>query len=195
MDPIKDALRRAGKMFPHARITPETVDIYAEELVDLPAEVVVQAVRETCRVEEQYFPTLGKIRNRAVAILGAGVLVDPESAWGEVMREVRRVGTRPLPVYVGGEIAEMPSRTFSSPFIAQAVDAIGWEELCQTQTEDMPTVRSQFRKALQAIQDRARDTVQSGRMAGLPQLSASSSTGWKSLPSAPTTPPTPPRKA
>lgn len=84
----------------------------------------------------------------------------PEAAWAEVMSEVRRVGYNRPPIFHNGQFLDPPLRQFSSPLIAEAVDAIGWAEIC---TSDRPEiVRAQFIKALAALMERAVKRVQTG---------------------------------
>lgn len=156
LDKLKKVSRNARD------IDGETLDLYAEELADLPTDQVIQAIREI-RKSSTFFPALSEIRNRVVAIVGESILVDPEAAFGEVMREVQRVGANPLPVFRAGVMYPPPEPQFSSPMIARAVDAIGWKAICGTELEDMGTLRAQFRDALRAIQRREVDRVVSGR--------------------------------
>ena len=106
---------------------------------------------------------MAEIRKRVIAIVGEAILVDPEAAWGEVLREIRRVGTAGRRTFFAGGEQHVIERQFSSPFIAQAADAIGWADICQTETDDLSTVRAQFRQALKAIQEREVDRIVSGR--------------------------------
>ena len=73
----------------------------------------------------------------------------PEAAWTEVLAEVRRVGH-----YRASE------RQFSHPLIAEAVNAIGWRDICLSESPDI--VRSQFTKTLRTLTDRAIRQVQMG---------------------------------
>lgn len=145
-------------------VTGDTLDIYLEDLADLPPELVVQAIRE-CRRAETFFPAVAEIRKRVIAIAAGPVLVDPEAAWGEVMREAQRVGFSRLPVWHNGQSHPAPGPEFSSPLIAEAVEAIGWRDICMTDIDQLGTLRAQFRDALRAIQNRKIDRVVSGRAA------------------------------
>lgn len=151
---VVEALDRASKMYPNAKITGEMLDIYAEELADMPEHMVVQAIQE-CTRTQTFYPALAEIRNRVITIAGEGVLVAPETAWGEVMREVRRIGYQR---HANGE-----ELRFSSPMIAKAVESIGWRDICMCEINNLNTLRAQFRNALTAIQHREVDRVVSGR--------------------------------
>lgn len=90
----------------------------------------------------------------------------PEAAWGEVQAEVRRVGYNRPPIFHGGRFLDPPQRQFSSPLIAQAVDSIGWAELCTSEKPEI--VRAQFIKSLAALMGRAVKRVQTGDAPALP---------------------------
>lgn len=162
---VLEALDRASKMFPNAKVTGEQLDIYAEELADLPDHYVVQAILECARTQT-FFPSLSEIRNRVTQIAGESVLVDAEAAWGEVLREIRRVGAEgKRTAWIDGKSVTIAERQFSSPMIERAVEAVGWKDICLTETDDLPTLRAQFRDALRAIQRREVDRIVSGRHA------------------------------
>lgn len=179
-DRVADALERMAGFYPNATITAEQLADYADDLADLPAEAVVQAVRE-CYRTLKFFPSLAEIRQRVTEVLGDGTLVDAETAWGEVRREALRVGYNRPPVFVNGELRPPAQPQFSSPFIAQAVEDIGWRDICLTDDEDIPTVRAQFRKALDARQRRAKDRVVSGRAPIGPALESGNGNGTGDL--------------
>lgn len=143
-------------------ITGETLELYAEDLGDLPADQVVQAIREL-RKSSVFFPALAEIRNRVVQIVAGAVLVDPEASWAEVMAQVKRVGTAGSITYFDRGEMRTITRQFSSPMIERAVQQIGWAEICGAQVENMGTIRAQFRDALKAIQRREVDAIVSGR--------------------------------
>lgn len=145
-------------------ITEETVTGYAKRLDDLPEHLVIQAITE-CANTLTFFPALAEIRSRVTRIAGESVLVDAESAWGEVQREIKRVGAEGRRTYFHAGEQHVIERQFSSPMIERAVDAVGWKDICLTDISDLPTLRAQFRDALRAIQHREVDRVVSGRQA------------------------------
>jgi hypothetical protein len=147
LDKLKTVCRNAKD------ITPGTLDLYAEELADLPPEQVVAAIGEL-RKSQTFFPSLAEIRQRTVAIIAGPVLVDPEAAFGEVMRQIKLVGSYGTP-------------QFSSPLVAKAVESLGgWKVVCLMDLDDLSSYRAQFRKALAAIQHREVDRIVSGRAIG-----------------------------
>ena len=101
---------------------------------DLPGPAMIAAVDDLCAQGETYPPSIGEIRQRAVALLAAvsgDRVVDVDEAWAEVQRAVNSRGFRAGP---GG---------WSHPAIADAVDAIGWWRLCYD--ENQGTLFAQFR--------------------------------------------------
>jgi len=163
MNPIKAELFKLHQVSKNARdVDAAVLDIYVEDLADLPTEQVAQAIREL-RKSVVFFPAIGEIRNRVVQIIAGAILVDPEACWAEVLREIKRVGTAGTVTYfMDGEMRTI-TRQFSSPMIERAVQQIGWAEICGAQVENMGTIRAQFREAIKAIQRREIDAIVSGR--------------------------------
>lgn len=150
-------------IYPKDHRDEESCAAYTKRLSDLPERLVIQAIDE-CANTGTFFPALSEIRNRVTQIAGESILVDPESAWGEVLREVKRVGADGrLTAWRDGKSVVIAEREFSSPLIERAAEAVGWKDICLTDTGDLPTLRAQFRDALRAIQRREVDRVVSGR--------------------------------
>lgn len=141
----------------------DTLDLYLRNLDDLPDGLVAQACRELIRTQT-FFPSIAEIRQRVLAISPAGgALVDPEAVWAEVMQQADRIGPEGVVRELrGGEWIEHRPE-FSSPLIAEAVRRIGWRSLCRISLDDEPTVRAQFRRALESVQRQAVDPILSGR--------------------------------
>ena len=160
---IAAALTELLDLYPKATHDEASVLAYARRLNDLPDHLVVQAIEECARTST-FYPSLAEIRNRVTQIAGESILVDPESAWGEVLREVKRVGAEgQRTMWRDGKSVTVAERQFSSPLIGRAADAVGWKDICLTDISDLPTLRAQFRDALRAIQRREVDRVVSGR--------------------------------
>lgn len=176
LDKLKQTSRNAKD------ITGETIDLYVEELSDLPAAQVVQAIQEL-RKSSIFFPALAEIRNRVVAIVGESVLVNADACWEEVQRNIRRYGAAGVQhVFIGGEMVEQ-RMTWSSPILERAMAQFDWREICTTDIEKNPsymtTVRAQLRNAVRSIQDGEVDKIVSGRStasSGLTRLAAGGNT-------------------
>lgn len=167
---IAAALTTTLKLYPSAKVTEDAVIAYCDYLNDLPEDVVIRAIEE-CAKTGTFFPALAEIRNRVIAIIGESVIVDPEAAWGAVRREARRVGFNRPPIWHNGTMHDAPTPEFGSPMVAQAVEAIGWRDICLVDDDDVPTIRAQFRDALRAIQRREVDRIVSGRHLHTPEIS------------------------
>lgn len=138
---------------------------WACDLVPYPA--VEDAVKRYIRTGK--FPPKPAELLELVSIQQVAPELIPEAAWAEVMAEVKRCGYNRLPVFQGGRFLDPPQRQFSSPLIAQAVDAIGWADLCTSEKPEI--VRAQFTKTLTALMQRAVKDVQTGTRPALPDVS------------------------
>jgi hypothetical protein len=89
---------------------------------DLPFEAVRAAVITwAAENKDPWFPMPGTIREIALRLLNKGnEIPTPEDAWAEVMKQLTRAGRSMKP-------------EFSHPLIKQAVNAIGWLRLCDSE--------------------------------------------------------------
>lgn len=124
--------------YPNQTILPETVDVYASMLQDIDFMDMQRAIKHVI-AECKFFPTIAELRS-AVVIDHDGPPA-AELAWGEVMQQVRRVGMYGTP-------------TWSSVVVGHAVRAIGWENICLCELDQLNTLRSQFLRVMAAYRDR-----------------------------------------
>lgn len=136
--------------FPNIQIADATVEAYVSMLRDIPLEVLSISV-EQCTAESEFFPTIAKIRDRALSLVRPE-RKDPLEAWGVVLKTIERVG-----------FYRMPS--FDDPLIARAVECMGWQYLCSS--ENVVADRAHFAKVYQQFCERE---VQDSRL--LPQARA-----------------------
>lgn len=134
------ALKILVAAFPAHKATPETLGVYALALSDLEYEVLTRAIL-WCVTHCRFFPTVAEIRE-AVGDSSENRAPSVDEAWGEILCQVRKVGSYGVP-------------TFSHPAIAQAVRAIDWREICLS--DEIGVVRGHFIKLYQAYEKRARD--------------------------------------
>jgi len=127
------------EMYPREDVGPGRLQRYGELLQDLELEAAVAAVRRVV-AKSEWFPSVAAIR-KEVAATTVDTYPEPELAWGEVLRAIRRHGMNREP-------------EFDNPHTAAAVDAMGWRELCLSEEGDA-TVRAQFREAYRASRERA----------------------------------------
>ena len=129
---LLDALAAA---FPRTTMSAETVQIYAAFLADLDFDRAATAVA-THIAEGKWFPTIGELRALAFADqLGP----DIDQAWGEIMREVSRVGAYRSP-------------SFSHPAVTAAVESLTWREICLD--DNNVALRAHFGKVYAAARAR-----------------------------------------
>lgn len=142
---VAEILATAAMVYPHANITPGLIRVYIEYLKDIEPQTLDQAVK-TCVSTCKFFPTIAEIREAAAEITmrSAGVPA-PAEAWGEVVEQMRRVGSYRQP-------------EFSSPVISRVVGFFGWRELCLS--ENLVADRARFLQAYEAEVQRGQETLQ-----------------------------------
>lgn len=126
--------------------------VWHDELADLPAQAIRDALHEPDLARREWFPPLGLIRERALLATAraAGVPLPPDTdvAWLEVGRQIRAVGHRGSPEW-------------SHPAVAEAVAAVGWRVLCMGDEGD-PMLFRQWRDFYALAAARHRDAVTPG---------------------------------
>lgn len=146
---VLDALVAA---FPRTMMSEETVRMYARFLVDFEIEHAVAAVAKWI-AREQRFPTIADLRESCSAAAGDGP-PDADRAFVAVLREVSRVGAYGEP-------------KFAHSSIRDAVEAIGWRELCLTKHDDHAALRAHFRQAYESSKKRRTDPGHAALVAGV----------------------------
>lgn len=166
-DDLLRALGRLAALHPRLDISEDTIEAYADELDDLPLLAVMTGIKTMARTSK-FFPSVAEIRESAVlGPLGQDLA---DEAWIEVKREARRVGFNRPAIFRNGEFlpAEVPK--FSSPMIAAAANAVGWELICGGD-DSKGFIRSQFVKAFNALLERETKAKQGGVLPIDPELS------------------------
>jgi hypothetical protein len=115
-------------------LTVELVDAWASMLVDVTAEEGAAALRAHIATSP-HWPKVADIRNRVAEVRCPSA--NPAEAWGEVYRAIGRCGRDREPQW-------------STPAVKAAVDAIGWRAICDSNTDDVNTLRAQFERFLLA---------------------------------------------
>lgn len=134
-------------LFPNFQCAKETIGAYYDLLRDIDSEMLLQAARQIGS-ENTFFPSVSEIRKTALALTARAEGVPSSAeAWGEVISEVHRVGT-----YVG----PMWNREleFSNPLILRAVQALGWQNICLSETPGVE--RAHFFKIYDQLLERHR---------------------------------------
>lgn len=140
-----DALRKLFTAYGQGRDL-ERAAVYAEMLSDLDPGDVAEAVRVCCQTGGRFLPTISELRS--VVAESRCSLPDADVAWGEVLRAIRRVGRYRIP-------------SWSSQAVADAVEAIGWQALCDTANQDV--TRAHFARAYTSTRRRAIEAEQTGQ--------------------------------
>lgn len=129
---IIKALTVLAAAYPRFELPPATVDIYCRLLTDLDFDTLKAATLH-CATVYKFFPTVAEIRQAAVELQTMAQGIPEESqAWGEVVEQIRHVGSYGSP-------------QFSHPLIEQVVRQLGWINLCMS--ENQPADRARFMDA------------------------------------------------
>lgn len=141
---ILRVLALLGAVYPGFELKELTVEVYIRLLRDLPAPALEQAALDHIS-RSKFFPTIAELRSSAFDLLEtAHPAPEAHSAWLEVQAEIERVGRKGQP-------------EFSSPLVQQAVEALGWQNLCNS---DNPVAeRSHFVQVYQAAIGRERQSA------------------------------------
>lgn len=137
--------------FPSARVTERTCQVYEAMLVDLDQSTAQRAVARLVATSK-FLPTIAEIRAAVVDGQHGPRRLGAE-AYGDVLAEIRRVGTYDLP-------------TFSDPLVAECVRQMGWEALCRG-TNDAAD-RARFVELYDGLSVRARADEVAGASLALP---------------------------
>jgi hypothetical protein len=111
-------------------VTEEVARAWAVMLPDVTPDEGRRALEAHIR-ESPHWPKISDIATRVAA--NRCPAPDPAAAWGEVYRAIARCGRDREP-------------TWSSPRVAAAVEAIGWRAICDSNTDDVNTLRAQFER-------------------------------------------------
>lgn len=134
---IAAAMATLAAAYPNWRITEMTSMLYEGLLADVDVDAFA-SVWASWVLTEKRPPLVAELRDRLADLEHR--IPDPDQAWGEVTREMRRVGSYRTPV-------------FTHPAIAEAVQSLGWATLCAS-TE--PAIdRAHFAKAYASAARRA----------------------------------------
>ena len=114
---ITKALKVLAAAYPRFELPQATENIYQRLLADLDFDILKAATLQ-CASMCIFFPTVAEIRNAAVEIITmAEGIPSSLEAWGEIIREIKRVGADGFP-------------TFTHLFIDQVVRDFNWGCLC-----------------------------------------------------------------
>lgn len=120
MTPSESArlISRLKSAYPRQDVSADTLKIYCEMLVDFELSEAEAATRKIIATS-RFFPTIAEIRSVVVEMR-----IGPQSAeeaWAEVKSAIRHIGAHRSP-------------EFSGDIVTRAVDAIGWQTLCASES-------------------------------------------------------------
>lgn len=128
--------------FPRFNMLPnaEAVELWYQELKDLPYNVAVSALRKWVNTEK-WPPSIAELRALAGELING-----PAPDWGEGWQEVQRAVCR------YGWAREKEALESMSPSAKTAAQRIGWMAICCS--ENAETLRAQFRQVFQTVVER-----------------------------------------
>lgn len=124
--------------YPTTKATAETVGIYERMLADLGYPSANAAV-EQLLATSKWMPTVAEIRDRVVSLQTGEIRAGGE-AWGSVLKAIARSGRNRTP---GVDFH------FADPVVLEAVRALGWVNLCDS--ENATADRARFVELYDAL--------------------------------------------
>lgn len=153
---VTGSLAALGALF-GGQVTDERIALYTERLSIYPEDLVAKAC-QNLSARATFFPSLAEILNEIVEL--ATDMPAPETAWGLVVAEIRRVGMYQAPAL--------------APEIADAVRALGgWRFLCSS--VNATADRARFVDAYRLIRRQSIESVKSLQPSDARDLIASGS--------------------
>lgn len=128
-----------ASVFPHSKITEQTLQVYAGDLADMPEPLLELAFAE-CRTTCEFFPTIKVIRDTA-ARLALGERLEALEAWALVARAARF-----------GNPACVPE--FDDPLVTECARILGWRNYLNSNIDDEPSWRARFCEIYNQLRDR-----------------------------------------
>lgn len=133
----------AAAGFPSNKVTAATVEVWCRVLADIPKALVEAAVLDYISGPNEFFPSPGQVRQRAIELGMPQNQLSPPEAWGEILMLMRKTGFYGEPLY-------------SCPAVEKAVECVGgWKYLCSS--ENMVADRARFLQAYETMQKRQAD--------------------------------------
>lgn len=127
-------LKQLFSAYPNTQATEETVAMYVRLLRDIP-DADLQTVVDQSVATSKFLPTIAELRDMYHSLRTVNQITWVEG-WDMVQREIRRVGSYGAP-------------SFSDDLTARVVAAMGWREICASETPGVD--RAQFRDMFQTM--------------------------------------------
>jgi hypothetical protein len=127
--------------FPRAEMKPGMSKVWYELLKDIPDDILEVAASQVA-AENTFFPAVAEVRNKALKLMKPTY-----PTWGEAWEECISYGNK----------FSWEQNGFGHPLIEKAYNIIGnWDTLL---TDDIPTVRAQFRQVYESLVFRAESDI------------------------------------
>jgi hypothetical protein len=123
-------------------LRPDVEAFWRDQLEELGAAAVLNAVRSLMREGSPFRPTVGQIYRRACD--RADNTPDWDMAWKEIRSRAQGNAGRPAAAH-----------PWSHPLIQATVEAFGWADFCASDRDDEPAVRAQMRGMFESISQRS----------------------------------------
>lgn len=136
--------------YPYAKVSKETAAVYHGVWLDLAFDDCRRAAETLIRVSD-HFPSAAAVRREVLRLAGR-LCPSPAEAWGMVTAAVRESGRYKRP-------------RFAHEALEQAVTAIGWREMCDS--ENQGVLRAHFFKVYEKL---AEETDRSTMLASAGEL-------------------------
>lgn len=133
--------------FPNAKIGTENIIMYAKALSDVNEVELAAGVMKSMRTCK-FFPSIAEIMEASQGMVEAATgtaVKGPDEAWNEVLQQMKESFVYKEPV-------------FSTAEIKTAAMSMGWVGMCETETDNIGTVRAQFLRLYESACKRKKET-------------------------------------
>ena len=148
LDEVTAAVGQLAIIYSKQNIDPALPEAWAPLFDDVPAEDLFRAAAEHAR-ESRFWPAPSELRSRAIR---PDNMPSAEEAWLEVKEKIRRVG------YYGEPV-------FSHDATADAVAAMGWQDLCSMEVGNQAAERAHFFRVYGSFREKRVQAAQIGTVA------------------------------
>lgn len=125
----------------------EVKELWFELLKDIPYEQAKSAVMKHA-MTSKWTPTIAEIREQVVEIQADAT--DWGDGWKEVLMAIRKHGYR----------NENEALSSMSPMTREVVKRLGWDQICNSEQDDLTAIRANFRMMFEQKRNTAKEEMQ-----------------------------------
>lgn len=140
---IGKALQLIAMDFDDMVVNDDVLEHWEEMLSDIPDPIVLAAVK-VAKMQSEFRPKVADVRRAALKLINPQTEIEPDQAWGMVVRAVREFGSGRS----HEALASLP------PVVARVAQNLGWGEICRGE-EDLQ--RAHFLKVFPSVQAREKE--------------------------------------